>query len=147
MRWLALAVGAGLVAIAFFAGSRVADTREGLIYEIVALLAGLAGVGLIIYGWVGPAARAYPVRRPSPAVAPAPVRIRSANDLVIGGGGLIVAAVLVAGIGLSAGLLWGLMGLVLLLPMVIGCSYLCLRFLRAPERDWKIDVERLTRLR
>jgi hypothetical protein len=147
MRWLALAVGAGLVVLAFFAGGRVADTREGLIYEIIALLAGLAAVGLIIYGWVGPAARAYPGRRPGPVVAPPPVRVRSANDLVIGGGGLVVAAVLVAGIGLSAGLPWGLMGLVLLLPMVIGCSYLCLRFLRAPERDWKIDVQRLTRLR
>jgi hypothetical protein len=41
-------------------------------------------------------------------------------------------------------MLWALMGLALLLPMVIGCGYLCLRFLRAPQREWKIDLQKLT---
>jgi hypothetical protein len=135
-----------LVAIAFLAGSRVADTREGLIFEVIALLAGLAGVSLVLYGWVAANARSYATGTP-PVRAPEPVRVRSANELLIGGGGLTVAAILVGGIGLSAGLLWALMGLVLLLPMAIGCAYLCLRFLRAPERDWKIDLQRLTHLR
>ena len=143
MRWLALAAGAALVAIALVAGSRVADTREGLLFEVIALLAGLSGVSLLIYGWVA-GARAQGDRRFSPGTPPPAVQIRSANELLIGGGGLVIAAVLVVGIGISAGLLWALMGLVLLLPMVIGCVYLCLRFLRAPQREWRIDLQRLT---
>jgi len=144
VRWLALAAGAVFVIIAFLAGGRVADTREGLIYEVIALLAGLAGVSLVLYGWVAPAARARAgIPRP-PVAPPPPVRIRSANELLIGGGGLVIAAILITGIAFSAGVLWALMGLALLLPMVIGCGYLCLRFLRAPERDWKIDLQRLT---
>jgi hypothetical protein len=31
--------------------------------------------------------------------------------------------------------------------MVSGCAYLCFRFVRAPEREWRIDLQRLTRLR
>lgn len=147
MRWLALAAGAVFVAIAFFAGSRVADTREGLVYEVVALFAGLAGVSLVLYGWVAAAARAHPSTQRSPAIAPSPVRVRLANDLLIGGSGVVVAAILVAGIGLSAGLWWALMGLLLLGPMIIGSAYLALRFLRAPQREWRIDIQRLTRLR
>jgi len=48
-----------LVVIAFMAGARVADTREGLLFEVIALLAGLAGVLLILYGWVAATARAH----------------------------------------------------------------------------------------
>jgi hypothetical protein len=147
VRWLALAAGAVLVAVAFLAGGRVADTREGLIYEVVALLAGLAGVLLILYGWVAPAARRHPGAARPPVVSPEPDRVRSANELLIGAGGLVIALVLVAGIGLSAGVAWALMGFVLLLPMSIGCVYLCLRFLQAPRREWKIDLRRLTHLR
>jgi hypothetical protein len=144
VRWLALASGAVLVAIAFLAGGRVADTRAGLIFEVIALLAGLAGVSLILYGWVEAAARAHTGSPRRPVTVPTPVQIRSANELLIGGGGLVIAAVLVTGMGLSAGILWALMGMVLLVPMVIGCAYLCLRFFRAPQRDWKIDLQRLT---
>jgi hypothetical protein len=147
LRWLSLAAGAVFVAIAFLAGSQVADTREGLVYEVVALFAGLAGVSLVLYGWVGATARARSVTvRPPVAPAP-PVRVRSANDLLIGGGGIVIAAVLVSGIGVSAGFAWALMGLLLLAPMIIGSAYLCLRFLRAPQREWKIDLQRLTHLR
>lgn len=144
MRWLALAAGAVLVAIAFFAGGRVADTREGLIFEVIALLSGLAGVSLILYGWVAAAARAHTGSPRQPVPLPSPVQIRSANELLVGSGGLVIAAVLVIGIRLSAGILWALMGMVLLLPMVIGGAYLCLRFFRAPKREWKIDLQRLT---
>lgn len=135
------------VTIAFLAGSQVADTREGLVYEVVALFAGLAGVSLVLYGWVGAAARTHPgIARPPVTPAP-PVRVRSANDLLVGGGGVVVAVILVTGIGLSAGFAWALMGLLLLAPMFIGSAYLCLRFLRAPQREWKIDLQRLTHLR
>jgi hypothetical protein len=147
VRWLALAAGAVFVVIAYLAGGRVADTREGLIYEVVSLLSGLAGASLVLYGWVAPTMRAHAGNPRPPVIPPPPVRIRSANDLLIGGGGLVIALVLVIGIGLSGGLLWALMGLALLLPMVTGCAYLCLRFFRAPEREWKIDLQRLTHYR
>jgi hypothetical protein len=147
VRWLALAAGAVLVTIAFLAGSRVADTREGLIFEVIALLAGLAGVSLVLYGLVAPAARAHAGSPRSPIIPAPPVYIRSANDLLMGGGGLAIAIVLVTGIGFSAGVLWALMGFVLLLPMVIGCAYLCIRFLRASQREWKIDLQRFTHRR
>ena len=147
MRWLALATGAMLVAVAFLAGSRVADTREGLVYEVIALLAGLAGVILILYGWVASTVRAQTGLPRQPVTSPPGAQVRSANDLLIGGGGLVITAILVTGIAISAGMLWAVLGLVLLLPMAIGCAYLCLRFLTAPERDWKIDIQRLTHRR
>ena len=147
MRWLALATGAMLVAVAFLAGSRVADTREGLVYEVIALLAGLAGVILILYGWVAGTARAQTGLPRLPVTSPPGAQVRSANDLLIGGGGLVITAILVIGIAISAGMLWAVLGLVLLLPMAIGCAYLCLRFLTALERDWKIDIQRLTHRR
>jgi len=147
VRWLALAAGAALVALAFLEGSRVADTRDGLISEVIALFAGLAGVLLILYGWIANNIRS-PARRAMPPVRSQPTtEVRTANDLVIGSSGLLLAVVLVAGIGLSAGLEWAAMGLVLLLPMGIGSGYLCWRFLRSPQREWTVDLRRLSRLR
>jgi hypothetical protein len=136
-----------LVAVAFLAGGRVADTRQGLVFEVVALLAGLAGVSLILYGWVAPALRAHPASPREPVTLPPTAQIRSANELLIGGGGLVIAAGLVVGIGLSAGILWALMGVALLLPMSIGCAYLCIRFFRSPQREWRVDFQRLTHRR
>ena len=127
------------------AGNRVADTREGLIAEVVALLAGLAGVSLVLYGWVAGARSRAESMKPSATVG-TDFQVRSATDLLAGLVGLLIAAALIAGIALSAGGLWTVMGFVLLLPMVLGCAYLCLRFLRAPKREWKIDLRRLTRL-
>lgn len=143
MRWLAVVVGAVLIVIAFFAAGRVADTRDGLLAEVVALLAGLAGVSLVLYAWMAGA-------RPRPAAAPAvgskPTnQIRPATDLLAGGVGLGIAAALIAGVALSAGGLWVIVALVLLLPMIIGSAFLCVRFVRAPERDWKIDLRQLRR--
>ena len=145
MRWLALAAGVALVAIAFLAGSRVADTREGLIAEVVALFAGLAGVSLVMYGWVAANIRSHPAPPPKFIRSPA-THIGTANELVVGSTGLLVALSLVVGIAVTAGVPWATLGLVLLLPMVIGSAYLCFRFLRAPERDWRIDLNRLRHL-
>jgi hypothetical protein len=145
VRWLALAAGAALVAIAFVAGSRVADTREGLIAEVIALLAGLAGVSLVMYGWVAANIRPHAASAPQVNSSPVP-QIRTANELVVGSSGLVIALFLIVGIGFSAGLPWAALGLVLLLPMVIGSTYLCVRFLRAPERDWRINLRRLRHL-
>ena len=145
MRWLALAAGAVLVVIAFLAGSRVEDTREGLIAEVIALLAGLGGVSLVMYGWVAANIRTHAAPAPKTQSSPA-AQIRTANELVVGSAGLLVAIFLVVGIGVSAGVPWAVLGLVLLLPMVIGSAFLCLRFLRAPERDWRVDLHRLRQL-
>jgi hypothetical protein len=145
MRWVALAAGAALLLVAFLAGNRVADTREGLVFEVITLLAGLAGLVLFLYGWMAAMARTHAVPTRTSVEAPSANTVRSANELLIGGGGLTVAAILVIGIGLSAGPLWAVLGLVLLLPMVAGSAFLCLRFLRASRREWKIDLQRLTR--
>ena len=142
---MALAAGAALLLVAFLAGSRVADTREGLVFEVITLLAGLAGVVLFLYGWMAAMARAHSIPARTSVEAPPAAVVRSANELLIGGGGLGIATILVIGIGLSAGPLWAVLGLVLLLPMVAGSAYLCLRFLSAPQREWKIDLRRLTR--
>jgi hypothetical protein len=145
VRWLAVVIGAALIAIAFVAGGRVADTREGLIAEVITLLTALVGVGLILYAWVSGA-------RPRPG-SPVPVRagaagiqVRTATELLAGAVGLLIAAALIAGVALSAGGLWTLMAIVLLLPMILGSAYLCIRFWRTPQRDWKIDLRELTRL-
>jgi hypothetical protein len=145
VRWLALVLGAVLITIAFVAAGRVADTREGLLSEVVALLAGLVGVLLVLYAWVS-GARPRPGTTPTPG-ATATVKIRSATELLAGVVGLVIALALIVGVGLSAGGLWVVMAVVLLLPMILGSAYLCMRFLRAPQRDWKIDLRQLARLR
>jgi hypothetical protein len=141
-RKLAIVGGLLLIAVAFLAATNVADTREGLIAEIVTLLSGLAGVALLLYGLIPKrVSRAMAV---TPRPAPSPKRPRSANDLVLGGLGLLLALILLTGLVLSAGWLWALVGALLLLPMMIGCAYLLAAFIRAPDREWKIDLRRLT---
>lgn len=145
MRWLALVIGTALIAVAFVAGGRVADTREGLIAEVIALLTALVGIGLVLYAWVSGA-------RPTPSSAPPTggkalrPQVRSAGELLAGAAGLLIAGLLIAGVALSAGGLWTIVAGVLLLPMVLGSAYLCVRFVRAPVREWKIDLRQLTRL-
>jgi hypothetical protein len=144
VRWLSLTGGVALVAIAFAAATRVADTREGLISEVITLLAGLVGISSILYGLFANARPSTTTPKvPLPASPEARPTVRSANALVIGGGGIALAAVLLAGLAISGGVLWAGLGLVLLLPMVVGSAYLCMRFLRSPERDWRIDLRRL----
>ena len=144
MRWLSLGAGVALVAIAFAAATRVADTREGLISEVITLLAGLVGISLILYGLF---ANVRPSRTTAQAARPTNSEkkqtVPTANALVIGGGGIVLAAVLLTGLAISGGVLWAGLGLILLLPMVAGSAYLCIRFVRSPERDWTIDLRRL----
>jgi hypothetical protein len=142
-RVAAVASGALLILVAFIAAFNVADSRQGLIAEVVTLLSGLAGVGLLLYGLV-PKRRVagQPNVRAQSTVKR--VAIRSANDLLIGAGGLLLAAVLLTGLNVSGGWLWTLLGAALLSPMVIGCVYLIAAFIRAPQREWRIDLRRLT---
>jgi uncharacterized membrane protein HdeD (DUF308 family) len=129
LRWLALAAGAALTVLAFAAATRVVDTREGLIAEIVTLLAGLAGISLLTYAFV---ARNRPLGvQPSPARAPEARRPRATRDLLLGVAGIAVGLVLLAGLAISGGALWAGFGLAILLPMLAGSVYLCVRYLRA----------------
>ena len=129
MRWFSLAAGAALTVLAFVAASRVADTREGLVAEVVTLLAGLAGIGLLTYAF---AARRRPaVAQTTPPAPPSGNRPRSSRDLVLGSGGIALALVLLSGLALSGGLLWAGFGLVIMIPMLAGSVYLCVRYIRA----------------
>jgi hypothetical protein len=127
VRRLSLIAGIALVAIAFGAATRVADTREGLIAEVITLLAGLVGISMVLYGLV---AGARPAPRPAAPRSPAPARAPSAREFAIGASGLGLAALLVGGLGLTAGLQWAAVGLVVLLPMIVGSAILCARVLR-----------------
>lgn len=130
MRWIALVAGVALIALAAGAVTRVEDTREGLVAEIVTLLSALAGVSMLIYGLVA-RPRPHVPQPPGPArpVATEP-RPRTARDLVLGAGGVFLALLLLGGLAVSGGALWAGFGLALLLPMIAGSVYLCVRFLR-----------------
>ena len=145
-RPLFIAGGLLLVSVAFIAATNVADTREGLIAEVVTLMSGLAGVGLLLYGLIPKRAALGSPGPPRPAESQSQGP-RSANDLLLGTLGLVLAVGLLTGLVVSAGWLWALLGAVLLLPMTIGCGYLLAAFIRAPERDWRIDLRRLTSIR
>lgn len=132
MRRLSLIPGVVLVALAFAAATRVADTREGLIAEVITLLAGLAGVSLVIYGIFASGRLAT---RPSVQRAPALARPPSARDFTLGASGLLLATILIGGLGVTAGWQWAALGLVLLLPMIAGSAFLCRRFLKARGQD------------
>ena len=143
-RWLSISTGAVLIVIAFAAGLRVSDSREGLIYEIVTLFSGLIGVSLLLYGLVAHSFRGRdrhraPARQSTPAI-----RVHTLNELVIGAVGLLVAALLVVGLAASGGALWGVLGFAILLPMVAGCGFLCYGFIRGPRRDWRLNLHKLT---
>lgn len=143
MRWPALGGGVVLVAVAFAAATRVADTREGLIYEVVTLLAGLAGVSLLLYGLVATFSHPRPTAPTAAAATPVTEKVHNAGELLVGAVGLVLAAILLAGIAATAGGWWALLGSILLLPMIAGCIYLCFTFARGPRRDWKIDLQKL----
>jgi hypothetical protein len=134
VRWLSLVAGAALMALAFAAATRVTDTREGLIAEVILLFAALAGIGLLVYGLTArrglSAAPGPPVR----ALDAAPPLTRSRRDLLTGAGGVALGAVLLAGLALSGGILWLALGFALLLPMLAGSVYLFVRFLRSASR-------------
>ena len=131
MRWLALVAGGALVALAFAAATQVADTREGLVAEVVTLLGGASGIGLLIYAF---AARPRPDGVSAPPRGPGTTPVskpRSNRDLALGAGGIGLAILLLVGLAVSGGPLLAGFGLALLLPMLAGSVYLCLRFLRA----------------
>jgi hypothetical protein len=130
VRRLSLVAGAGLIAIAFGAATFVADTREGLIAEVVTLIAGLVGVSLLLYGLL---AGARPAPRSSVSPPHPPARAPSSREFTIGAAGLGLALILIGGLAVSAGWQWAALGSVMLLPMIAGSAFLCGRFLRARQ--------------
>jgi hypothetical protein len=130
VRWLSLVAGACLIAIAFGAATFVSDTREGLIAEVVTLLAGLVGVSLLLYGLL---AGARPALRPAVSPIPETARAPSSREFTIGAAGLALAVILIGGLAVSAGWQWAALGSVMLLPMIAGSAFLCGRFLRARQ--------------
>jgi hypothetical protein len=128
VRRLAVVPGVVLIAIAFAAATRVANTREGLIAEVITLLAGLAGMTLVFFG-LFTGLRLVP--RPSVERPPAPARPPSLRDFALGTAGLLLAVFLIGGWGFSAGWQWAALSVIVLLPMIVGSAFLCIRFLRA----------------
>jgi hypothetical protein len=130
VRRLSLVAGAALIAIALGAASFVADTREGLIAEVVTLMAGLSGVSLLLYGLLAGSRRAP---RPAASAVPVAARAPSSRDFTIGTAGFVLAAILIGGLAVSAGWQWAALAAVMLLPMIAGSAFLCGRFLRARQ--------------
>ncbi len=129
-RSIVLAVGALLVVVAFAAATRVADTREGLIAEVILLFASLGGVSLLLYGLTANRVPVTPARPPTRDATPVSAHRREQRDLLLGSGGVALALILVSGLAFSGGALWAVLGLALLLPMLAGSVYLVFRFLR-----------------
>jgi hypothetical protein len=130
VRRLSLVAGACLIVIAFAAATFVADTREGLIAEVVTLMAGVVGVSLLLYGLL---ARAGSASGPSTFPRSGPARAPSPREFTIGVAGLGLAVILIGGLAVSAGWQWAALGSVMLLPMIAGSAFLCGRFLRARQ--------------
>jgi len=131
LRWFALVAGVALVALAAGGVTRVADTREGLIAEIVTLLAALVGISLLIYGLTARRRPSSPSKPPQALPGPSPPRPRTRRDLLLGAAGVVLAVILLVGLAISGGPVWAGFGLALMLPMIAGSVYLCLRFLRS----------------
>ena len=122
------------MALAFAAATRVTDTREGLIAEVILLFAALAGIGLLVYGLTARRGLSAAPRPPARALDAAPPLARSRRDLLTGAGGVALGAGLMAGLASSGGILWLALGFALLLPMLAGSVYLFVRFLRSASR-------------
>lgn len=129
MRWIALLAGAALIVLAFVAATRVTDTREGLIAEVITLLAGVTGLSLATYAF-------FARNRPDAGSSSASTRPNllhgrgSPRDLRLGIAGIALSVVLLAGLGISGGILWAGFGFLILLPMLAGSVLLCWRALR-----------------
>lgn len=140
LRRLTILAGLALIALAFVAATRVENSRQGLIAEVILYLGGAVGLVLLFYGLFARSRPATSIPSQRLEVPGREPKVPTANDLVLGTAGLILAIVLLSGLAISAGLLWLVLGFVLLLPMVAGSFYLTLRFVRAPTRDWRVDL-------
>lgn len=121
--------GLALLVLAILFADRVSDTRQGQVFEVIALFAGLGGIGLLGFAFGFRPRPSGSVTRKRPDTGPA--KARSNRDLALGAGGVLLAILLLTGLAISGGILWAGFGLALLLPMIGGSVYLFVRFLRA----------------
>src|SRR5258708_32511556 len=105
LRRLCIFAGLALIAVAFVAATQIENARQGLIAEVILYLAGALGLVLLFYGL-------FARSRPSPSSESHSVEARTrqpkvptANDLVLGAAGVILAILLLAGLAFSAGIL------------------------------------------
>lgn len=129
MRTISVLAGLALLILAIAAAGQVADSRPGQVAEVISLLAGLAGIGLLGFAFGYRRGRTGTARVSARSGLAA--RPRSNRDLALGAGGVLLAILLLTGLAISGGILWAGFGLALLLPMIAGSVYLCVRFLRA----------------
>src|SRR6202165_77823 len=123
-RWSAVA-GVVLIAVAFGAATRVAKTREGLIAEVITLLAGLAGMTLVFFG-LFTGLRLVP--RPAVERPPAPARPPSLRDFALGTAGLLLAVFLIGGWGFSAGWQGDARSVIVMVSWFVGGAFFSSRF-------------------
>ena len=132
MRWPALGFGLALLALSVFSFTRVADTQEGQVAEVITFFAFGLGFVLLLYGLAArprPAAPLAAGRSEPPAAARSAPR-GSPRDLALGVTGVVVGAVLVAGLAVTGGSMWAGLGFLILLPMLAGSVYLCWRAIK-----------------
>jgi len=142
VRWLAVTAGLLLIAVAFAAATQVADTRVGLMAEDITLFTALVGISLILYGmFAGVRLRPRSAQEARADVTSTPP-VRARKDLLLGAAGIAAALVLLVGLTASAGIQWAGWGSLMLLPMIAGSVFLCLRFLRAPASDSNLAARR-----
>jgi len=130
LRTISVVAGLALLILAIAAAGQVADSRQGQVAEVISLLAGLAGIGLLGFAF-GYRRGGTGTARAASARSGLAARPRSNRDLALGAGGVLLAILLLTGLAISGGILWAGFGLALLLPMIAGSVYLCVRFLRA----------------
>lgn len=135
--------GLALIGVAAIAFTRVENSRAGLIAEVIGYLGAVAGLVLLFYGIYARPSSATSVHSESSQPISRESKARSANDLVLGTAGIVLAVVLLSGLAISGGTLWATLGFILLLPMLAGSCYLSLRFLRAPTRNWRLELRPL----
>src|SRR5258708_1268262 len=140
LRRLCIFAGLALIAVAFVAATQIENTRQGLIAEVILYLAGALGLVFLFYGLFARSRPSTSSESHSVEARTRQPKVPTANDLVLGAAGAILAIVLLGGLAFSAGILWVVLGAVLLSPMIAGSFYLGLRFLRAPKRDWRVDL-------
>jgi hypothetical protein len=145
LRRLSLLAGLALIALAFVAATRIENTRQGLIAEVTLYLCGALGLVLLFYGLFARSRPSTSNQSESVEARTPQAKVPTANDLVLGTTGILFAIILLSGLAFSAGMLWLVLGFVLLLPMIAGSFYLSLRFIRAPIRDWRVDLRAFSR--
>src|SRR5579859_1419255 len=118
LRWLSITAGLALIAVAFVAATRVENSRQGLIAEVILYLGAATGLVILFYGLFARPRSSTSVGSPTNEFRAQEPKVPTANDLVLGTSGIILGIVLISGLAISGGILWAVLAFVLLLPMI-----------------------------